>query len=339
MNWVQKNFKKIIYIAFLFPIILVAFVSISHVTKWYGISNPMSWSVYLSVAVEVAALSALSAIVAKMGKRAYLPFAIVTFIQFIGNIFFSYQYVDITTKSFKDWVELVTPLVTFFGIEPGDMIGNKRLVSVLAGGLLPLISLTFLGMLVRFEEEDKNEVSNNLINKSEDTQAIDSKDIISEVSRVRFTDDELENLESALKNKKPINQDEILIDKTEQVFPALSDEEVHDMFMDEYEHNYNIDEEDYDLMVSDESELQNNKLESADKINLNDVVIEGDEKESSDSFLNETYPDLVINEEELIGEDDIVEVNDDVKLDIQQSEVGDNVDNDNIESDNVKKKS
>ena len=34
MNWFQKNFKTIIYVAFLVPILTVAFVSISHVTKW-----------------------------------------------------------------------------------------------------------------------------------------------------------------------------------------------------------------------------------------------------------------------------------------------------------------
>ena len=87
MNWFQKNFKSIIYIAFLVPILTVAVVSISHVTKWYGLSNPVSWAVYLSVGIEIAALSSLAAISAKMGKKVYFPFAIVTLIQFIGNIF------------------------------------------------------------------------------------------------------------------------------------------------------------------------------------------------------------------------------------------------------------
>ena len=90
MNWFQKNFKTIIYTAFLVPILAVAVVSISHVTKWYGLSNPISWAVYLSVGIEIAALSALAAISAKMGKKVYFPFGIVTLIQFIGNIFFDF---------------------------------------------------------------------------------------------------------------------------------------------------------------------------------------------------------------------------------------------------------
>jgi hypothetical protein len=155
MNWFQRNFKTIIYISFLVPILSVAFVSISHVTKWYGLSNPLSWAIYLSVGIEIAALSALAAISAKMGKKVYFPFGIVTLIQFIGNIFFAYQYIDVNSVSFKDWVDLVDPFVSFLGVESGDPIGHKRFLALFAGGMLPIISLSFLHMLVKFEEEDK----------------------------------------------------------------------------------------------------------------------------------------------------------------------------------------
>jgi len=155
MNWFQRNFKTLVYCSFLVPILTVAVVSISHVTKWYGISNPVSWAIYLSVGIEIAALSALAAISAKMGKKVYFPFAIVTLVQFIGNIFFAYQYIDINSETFKDWVDLVNPVVSFLGVESGDPIGHKRFLALFAGGMLPLISLSFLHMLVKFEEEDK----------------------------------------------------------------------------------------------------------------------------------------------------------------------------------------
>jgi len=155
MNWIEKNFKKVIYVAFLVPIITVAVVSISHVTKWYGISNPISWAIYLSIGIEIAALSALAAIAAQMGKKVYFPFIIVTLIQFIGNIFFAYQYIDITGQSFKDWVDMVDPIVSFIGVESGDPIGHKRFLAIFAGGMLPIISLSFLHMLVKFEEDER----------------------------------------------------------------------------------------------------------------------------------------------------------------------------------------
>lgn len=155
MNWFQKNFKTIIYVAFLVPILTVAAVSISHVTKWYGISNPLGWAIYLSIGIEIAALSALAAISAQMGKKVYFPFIIVTLIQFIGNIFFAYQYIDINSQSFKDWVDMVDPIVSYLGVESGDPIGHKRFLALFAGGMLPIISLSFLHMLVKFEEEEK----------------------------------------------------------------------------------------------------------------------------------------------------------------------------------------
>ena len=85
-HWINENYKSLIIAAFLIPIITVAIVSISHVTKWYGISNPVSWAVYLSIGVEIAALSALAAISADMGRKVYFPFAIVLMLQLqMGN--------------------------------------------------------------------------------------------------------------------------------------------------------------------------------------------------------------------------------------------------------------
>ena len=155
MNWFQRNFKTLIYTAFIVPILTVAFVSISHVTTWYGITNPMSWAIYLSVGIEIAALSALAALSANMGRKVYFPFGIVTLIQFLGNIFFAYQYIDINSTMFQNWVEMVDPIVSYIGVESGNLVSHKRFLAFFGGGMLPLISLSFLHMLVKFEEQDK----------------------------------------------------------------------------------------------------------------------------------------------------------------------------------------
>jgi hypothetical protein len=203
-NWLEKNYKTLIITAFLVPIITVAIVSISHVTKWYGISNPLTWSVYLSIGVEIAALSALAAISANMGKKVYFPFAIVTIIQFIGNIFFAYSYIDINGQSFKDWVGLVSPLVEFMGVEPTDFVGHKRFLAFFAGGMLPIISLSFLHMLVKFTEEDRNNQKENILNKVQDN--VISSDIEDETNRLKLSQRDLEILEKHLVNPNPPNE-------------------------------------------------------------------------------------------------------------------------------------
>ena len=223
MNWVQRNFKKIIYIAFLVPILAVAGVSISHVTTWYGLSNPLSWAIYLSVGIEIAALSAVAAISAKMGKKVYIPFGIVTLIQFIGNIFFAYQYIDINSEQFKDWVELVDPVVSYLGVESGDPIGHKRFLALFAGGMLPIISLSFLHMLVKFEEEEKKKTPVPQPQVLDiDQLSIQAGKMEAEADKEKYTptQEELEKLEDELRK---LNEQKFGNLKSEPIIEELTD--------------------------------------------------------------------------------------------------------------------
>jgi hypothetical protein len=224
MNWFQKNFKTIIYTSFLIPIILVALVSISHVTKWYGISNPVSWAIYLSVGIEIAALSALAAISAKMGKKVYFPFGIVTLIQFIGNIFFAYQYIDISSETFKDWVDLVDPIVSYLGVESGDPVGHKRFLALFSGGMLPLISLSFLHMLVKFEEEEKKNTPEVKLPEIDiDELSIEAGKMEADLENEKWvpTEEDLKKLEQILKIQDFVEPQQPL---SEEFEPYISDD-------------------------------------------------------------------------------------------------------------------
>jgi uncharacterized membrane protein len=89
-KWLQSNLNNIIVGSFLIPILLVAFVSISHVTTLYSLANPLSWAVYLSVAVEIAALAALAGVSAKFGKFIYEDTnkIIIRFVKFLNILNF-----------------------------------------------------------------------------------------------------------------------------------------------------------------------------------------------------------------------------------------------------------
>ena len=176
-NWIKKNLKNIVAIAFVIPILLVAYVSISHVTSFYGLSNPFSWAVYLSVAIEIAALSALAAVSVRMGIFVYVPFLIVTLIQFVGNLYFSFTYIDETSKAFKEWMNMVGGMLEPMGIDPTDVISHKRILAFFSGGLLPLISLTFAHMLVVFTDNLKETEETQ---KLEEPKTILSQQVISE---------------------------------------------------------------------------------------------------------------------------------------------------------------
>jgi hypothetical protein len=182
----------------------------------------MSWAVYLSIGIEIAALSAVAAISANMGKKVYIPFGIVTLIQFIGNIFFAYQYINVDAKAFKDWVELVDPVVSYLGVDSGDPVGHKRFLALFAGGMLPIISLSFLHMLVKFEEEGKTDAPEPEIDIEALSTEAGKKEAEVEKEKYVPTQEDLQRLEEELRRvneqkfgnlteetSDPINEDQV----------------------------------------------------------------------------------------------------------------------------------
>ena len=206
-NWVRENLKGIIATSFTIPILLVAFVSISHVTTFYGLTNPFSWAIYLSVAIEIAALGALAGISANMGRFVYVPFLIVTFIQFVGNVFFAYSFIDPAGDLFKQWVELAGPLLETFGVDITDMLAQKRWLALISGGMLPLISLTFAHMLVKYSEQSKSEtipmveVTDEIINELSTEAGKKEKEIVEKYQPYVPTQDDLDKLQELFEKK------------------------------------------------------------------------------------------------------------------------------------------
>lgn len=279
-HWINKNYKTLIIAAFLIPIITVAIVSISHVTKWYGISNPVTWSVYLSIGVEIAALSALAAISANMGKKVYFPFAIVTLVQFIGNIFFAYSYIQIGSESFRQWVELVSPLLEYMGVEPTDFVGHKRFLAFFAGGMLPIISLSFLHMLVKFTEEDRlKEIVED--KPKEQEPPIDP----SEFARVHLSEADLKVLEEALLKPQPPNEN--LVKAFERYEEQKREEEK--MKAASLKEQWALDDEEI-LRRADEIEKRRNSFNIETKVEETPKSIFPEEVEYPEEYNRPVYP-------------------------------------------------
>jgi hypothetical protein len=148
-EWIKNNPNRTM---FLVPILLVAGISISHVVSWYDIANPISWAIYLSIAIEIGAMSALVAATNKIKGGVWFMFSLVTFIQMIGNIFFSYKEIDANGELFKYWMELTSPVWEALGSDTSDVIASKRWLAFLEGGLLPIISLTSLHFFIKYDD-------------------------------------------------------------------------------------------------------------------------------------------------------------------------------------------
>jgi len=173
-EWVKNNPNRTM---FLIPIILVAGISISHVVTWYDIANPFNWAIYLSIAIEVGAMTALVAATNKIKGGVFFMFGLITIIQMIGNIFYSFQEIEVNGKLFKSWVELTSPLWEMLGSDSTDNISMKRWLAFLEGGLLPIISLTSLHFFVKYDKGNKvidepitEGLTDEMINKFSDLQ-------------------------------------------------------------------------------------------------------------------------------------------------------------------------
>jgi len=172
-EWIKLNPNRAM---FLVPILLVAGISISHVVSWYNLANPISWAIYLSIAIEIGAMTALVAATNKIKGGVWFMFGLVTFIQMIGNIFFSYKEIDANGDLFKSWVELTSPVWDAFGTDITDIISLKRWLAFLEGGLLPIISLTSLHFFIKYED-----------NKPDSTKEL-LEDIVTELTTDQVTD-------------------------------------------------------------------------------------------------------------------------------------------------------
>ena len=152
LQWIKDNPNRTM---FLVPIILVAIISISHVVSWYNIANPLNWAIYLSIAIEVGAMTALVAATNKIKGGVWFMFGLITLVQMIGNIFFSFKEIDENGELFKSWVDLTSPIWESLGSDINDVVSQKRWLAFLEGGLLPIISLTSLHFFTKYDSGKK----------------------------------------------------------------------------------------------------------------------------------------------------------------------------------------
>ena len=241
-KWVRNNPNRSM---FLVPILLVAVISISHVVTWYDIANPISWAIYLSIAIEVGAMTALVAATNKIKGGVWFMFGLITFIQMIGNIFFSYKEIDSNGDLFKSWVELTGPLWEMIGSDTSDIPAMKRWLAFLEGGLLPIISLTSLHFFVKYEKVNPPKVGDQItdIPKTETEKVADKvwkkvNELREEGKLPEITEEDLENEPSALAFTPYEVEDEIEggIDETIQTDEVITlSEKDSEIFMGEIE--------------------------------------------------------------------------------------------------------
>lgn len=264
--------KKWLYngliITFIILYAATAFVSFYHAITFFHIANAIWLSVLLSFVAEIGQASVLFSLLLTDNKNKFLPWAVMfllTSLQIIGNVVSSFDWIIAHNDAGLDGFK--RSILFFVQAENTEMF--RVIVAWISGALLPVIALSMTALVaqnmnLRDEEENKNksDLSPKETLPTNDTP-IDAKDIISEVSRIRPTDDELTELESILNKKKPIEKPPI--EETNEPIENKEDEPIDDNDNDDDYELHDISEPDDEF---DSIDLNN---ETPDDISEKDV--------------------------------------------------------------------
>jgi hypothetical protein len=150
----SKNPKLfwLIISAFLLVPLIVSVVSTIHVINFFELSNYRGLAITLAIAFEAGALAALAGLVAldKINKNVvWFIFFLLTLYQMMGNTYYSYDTISNAMVSnpnlIKNWIELFG-----FSYDPEDLPAAKRIISIISGAVLPIVSLCFLDLSVDY---------------------------------------------------------------------------------------------------------------------------------------------------------------------------------------------
>ncbi len=190
INNKSKHWNNLIIGSFLAVPIFCSFISTLHLVHFFNLGNPDWMSYFLAIVFEIGsvasfvALSVLDKI--KKGMVMFI-FTILFVLQLVGNIFFSFQYINLQLAVDPAWmntfIELSKPL---FDVE--DPSTYKFILSLLIGVPIPLVSLLFLKSLVDYLKVDEKQIAEQPIisepEKVEEKQAVDSKDVMNFLSKM-----------------------------------------------------------------------------------------------------------------------------------------------------------
>jgi hypothetical protein len=201
-----------------------AFVSWYHAITFFNIANAVWLSVLLSFVAEIGQASVLFSILLTENKHKFLPWVvmiILTTLQVIGNVVSSYDWI---IKHGGAGVESFQKSILFF-MTAADPEIFKVVIAWISGALLPIIALSMTALVAQ-NMELRAEQAKTVLDGVDDSPpkaqepvpTIDAQDIISEVSKVRPTKEELETLEMLLNSKKPIEKPPVedILGRTEE---------------------------------------------------------------------------------------------------------------------------
>jgi len=187
----NKGISIFIISTFVLLYLVVSIISTIHVIDFFEMTNPKWLSVFLAIAFEIGAAASLASIIImdKMNKFiVWSLFFILTAMQAIGNTYFAYTHLS----DFSQWSEL-------FGLSEEEPIFQKRILSVISGAILPLVSLGFIKALVDYIRPDSDKEK---IEEIQEEEKIEESTELIEPKEEEIKEEKIENIDNTNKSRK-----------------------------------------------------------------------------------------------------------------------------------------
>ena len=161
LNWISKNREIVFKSIYSIPIFLSIIVSINHCYTWLLISNENVWAWYVSISIEVVALTTLVALIlGKITPSILFTFVLITSVQIIGNVFYSFNYIDDNGNLFLNWKSFVD--IVF---EDNEMTLDKYKfwLAAVQGSVVPMLSLLSLHLISNYKLKDTQTNTDSIV--------------------------------------------------------------------------------------------------------------------------------------------------------------------------------
>jgi hypothetical protein len=149
----KRGTHLFVIITFITLYIVTSLISTIHVVAFFELSNPTWLAISLAIAYEIGAGASLAAltILKRLNKGiVWALFIALATMQAMGNMYFTF----VNMENYAEWSQL-------FGIDTQSLIFQKRILSVISGGMLPLIALGFIKSLIDYIRPNEQLVSQN----------------------------------------------------------------------------------------------------------------------------------------------------------------------------------
>ena len=187
----NRGISIFIISTFVLLYLVVSIISTIHVIDFFEMTNPKWLSIFLAIAFEIGAAASLASVIVmdKMNKFiVWSLFFVLTAMQAIGNTYFAYTHLS----DFSEWSDL-------FGLSEEEPIFQKRILSIISGAILPLVSLGFIKALVDYIRPDSDKEK---IEEKREEEKIEEFTELIETKEEQIKEEKIENIDNTNRSRK-----------------------------------------------------------------------------------------------------------------------------------------